>query len=348
MHIVHVVEAWKGGIASYVNSLVKEQFSRGDSVTIIADRSHMEMDIRDLDVTVVNYKSSRNPLRFMSISRSLAEIIKSSKPDVVHCHSTFPGLYIRLRSHAAKVVYTPHGWSFFKTDVSFFIRCVYKFVEYLMAKQCDKIVCMSLEEVAAAKKLGLPHDKLSLIYTGIPFLPCSQALERKDFCEINVGFFGRFDYQKGFDYVESIASYLNDTVKVHLFGDYVRGEGHKVDSRFVKHGWIRHENIHSYIQAMDAVLIPSRWEGFALLPLEAMRASRPIIVSGCSSLPEVVIHGFNGIVVSDLSPASLADVLNKLDKKECHRMGENGAKVYEQTFQYKKFANEIDSLYRSG
>lgn len=44
-------------------------------------------------------------------------------------------------------------------------------------------------------------------------------------------------------------------------------------------GWINHDEIDSYYSLFDAVIIPSRWEGFGLVAIEAMKNAKAIIVS---------------------------------------------------------------------
>ena len=48
------------------------------------------------------------------------------------------------------------------------------------------------------------------------------------------------------------------------------------------------ESVFSYINACDAVIVPSRWEGFGLIAIEGMRAGKAIIVSNRGALPEIV------------------------------------------------------------
>lgn len=349
MKIVHVVEAWKGGIASYVEAMIKDQVARGYSVSLLADSEHLDKDSRELGVEVVGYTSSRNPLQCIRIARDIARELKRLAPDVVHCHSTFPGIYVRLFNHACKVVYTPHAWSFFKQDAGALVKLFYKSVEWLMSLRCDKIICMSLEEMKAARTIGLRVDKLSLVYTGIPTIPggARELCMEEQGLPVRVGFFGRFDYQKGFDLLEGVAPLLNGNIELHLFGGAVCGAARDLDPRLIAHGWIDHETIHEHMLTMDIILIPSRWEGFALTPLEAMRARRPIITSNLSSLPEVVIHGFNGIVLYNYSKEGLAEILNSLTREDCFRMGENAIRVYEQSFMYSDFSERISAIYKN-
>jgi len=348
MVVVHVVEAWKGGIASYVSVLIKDQLARGYQVYVLADKKQLDADSREMAVPVVAYRSSRKPWRFASIAAEIAGHISELKADVVHCHSTFPGLYVRLRAHNARVVYTPHSWSFFKQDVGALVRAAYKIIEKHLAKKCDAVVCMSMEEISAAARAGIQSDRLRLVYSGIPALPagCEELPTAPESGPLKVGFFGRFDYQKGFDLLEEVAPLLGDQVELHVFGGAVRGDAAPLSPRFVNHGWVDHKRIAESMSSMDVILIPSRWEGFALTPLEAMRVGRPVIISNQSSLPEAVVHGFNGLILSDFSSRHLKLVLEGLSRSECRRMGENASRLFEQAFRFEDFLSGIDRVYR--
>src|SRR5699024_4660046 len=135
---------------------------------------------------------------------------------------------------------------------------------------------------------------------------------------------GRFDYQKGYDYLEAAAPFLSENVELHMFGAAVRNELKEIQANnVINHGWISHSELHQRMTEMDAIISPSRWEGFSLTVLEGMRAGRTILVSNLSSLPEVVIHGYNGLILYDLSAEGLASSINNLSSSECIRMGEN-------------------------
>jgi glycosyltransferase involved in cell wall biosynthesis len=96
---------------------------------------------------------------------------------------------------------------------------------------------------------------------------------------------------------------------------------------------------------MDVIVVPSRWEGLALVPIEAMRAGKVIVVSGESSLPEQVIHGYNGLILRQLTGKCLAENLNRLTLDECQRMGANARHVFENTFQIDRFLKTMMNCY---
>ena len=65
-------------------------------------------------------------------------------------------------------------------------------------------------------------------------------------------------------------------------------------------------------KASDVVAVPSHWEGFGLVALEALAASRAVVAADASSLPEIIRDGSEGMLVPPRNPEALADALIRL------------------------------------
>ncbi|MFM0010096.1 glycosyltransferase [Paraburkholderia sediminicola] len=357
MKIAHVVETWIGGVANYVTSLIVEQRARGHEVVLICDPRNIPNLPLALDgVTVVNYESSRNPMRFVRIARRVKKLVDEINADIVHCHSSYPGVYVRLyRMHGQKILYTPHAWSFMKKDISRFTALGFALVERLLAHRTNRILCMSFDEVRAARRYGIDMDKIELLYTGISSEAAREqnALSGQPLATIarpiQVGYFGRLDYQKGFDIVVDAVPMLNEGIHVHVFGVSVRGgvDARSHESRMTHHGWMDPEGARRAMQQMDVIVVPSRWEGLALVPIEAMCAGKVLVVSCESSLPEQVIHGYNGVILRQLTGECLARELNALSIDECRRMGLNSRHVFDHAFSADKFFRTLMTCYEN-
>jgi glycosyltransferase involved in cell wall biosynthesis len=357
MKIVHVVETWIGGVANYVTALMVEQRNRGHEVVLLCDPRNMDVAKLDVDgIHVVSYRSSRNPLRFAAIARAVRTLIKPLRADVIHCHSSYPGVYVRLsRFDNEKVLYMPHAWSFMKKDISRATALAFALAEKWLARRCTRILCMSFDEVRAARRHGIAPDKIELVYTGIPTDAAAERITDETEAaapppqQIQIGYFGRLDYQKGFDILVDALPLLKDNLHVHVFGVAVRGGAAMPGeaSRISYHGWVGPEETKRAMHRMDVIAVPSRWEGFALVPIEAMRAGKVLVVSSESSLPEQVIHGYNGLILRQLTGACLAEQLNSLSIGECRRMGANSRHVFDHAFNADKFFKSLMSCYEN-
>lgn len=357
MKIVHVVETWIGGIASYVRALMIEQRNLGHEVVLLCDPMNLtQVQVGIADVAVVHYRSSRNPLLFPVVARKLKQLIDDIDADVIHCHSTYPGLYVRLSRYRdpKRVLYTPHAWSFMKRDTPAAIRHLFASVERALSKRCTRILCMSFDEVRAARRYRIPLEKIDLVYTGISAdavveRGTGQAVTQDAGLSIQVGYFGRLDYQKGFDILLGAIPRLKDGLHVHIFGTAVRGGVNlRADDPCVTyHGWVGPEETSRAMKQMDVIVVPSRWEGMALVPIEAMRAGKVLVVSNEGSLPEQVIHGYNGLMLRELTSECLAGQLNALSLEECRRMGANARHVFDHAFRADRFFRSMMSCYES-
>jgi len=351
--IVHVVEAWKGGISTYVKNLLEMHKASGDEVFVIGP-INVKDDIvkwQYPNVSFVEYSPSRNPFSFLKIASDIKNKINEVNPDVVFLHSTFPGVYGRLGAGKSnkdfKTIYIPHSWSFLKRDVNKIIRAIYKRVEVFLSHRCSKIVVMSLEEYKVARSAGIKSDILELIYTGINFdkVTSSEILTFSS-DKLCVAFVGRFDYQKGFDILSQVIKKSPEQIEFHILGDSVRNNFIVPEtSNTVYYGWQPQNKVYDVIAAADILLLPSRWEGFALAPVESMLLGTPVIVSSETSLHELVIDEFNGLIIQSLEPEIISAMLPSISKERCIEMGINAKSVARKVLNHEVFYKKIKGLY---
>lgn len=112
-------------------------------------------------------------------------------------------------------------------------------------------------------------------------------------------------------------------------------------------GWRR--DAATMIGAFDALLLPSQWEGFGLVLLEAMARRVPVIASRVSAIPEVVVHGETGLLVAPRDVDALAAAMNRLlaDHALRQHMGLLGAARLEERFSVERMARETIAVYES-
>jgi glycosyltransferase involved in cell wall biosynthesis len=86
------------------------------------------------------------------------------------------------------------------------------------------------------------------------------------------------------------------------------------------------EEVPAYYAAADVVAVPSFFEGFCYVAVEAALAGKPVVAARVSSLPEVVLAGETGLLVPGGDPRALTAALAQLaaDRGLGRRLGERG------------------------
>ena len=97
----------------------------------------------------------------------------------------------------------------------------------------------------------------------------------------------------------------------------------------------------------DIFVLPSLWEGFGLVLLEAMAASLPIVASNVGAIPEIVADNETGLLVRPGAEEALARALIKLLASPALRtqMGARGRRRLEQEFSVSKMVQAIEAVY---
>jgi glycosyltransferase involved in cell wall biosynthesis len=74
-------------------------------------------------------------------------------------------------------------------------------------------------------------------------------------------------------------------------------------------GFQAHEALPELMNAVDLLLLPSRFEGMPITVLEALACGLPVVASAVGEVPSLVRHERNGWLVHDREPASFAEAI---------------------------------------
>jgi glycosyltransferase involved in cell wall biosynthesis len=355
VRVLHVAETCKGG----VGSAIREIANGGVDTTFLHSILHPdEHPISGLDqkVNSVTYRRNGRNLRSLArLSVALHEQIKVFQPHIVHAHSTFAGVVVRLllakkrKRHKVSVVYTAHGWPFNRPGRSL-TNALYRGVEFVLSKLCDRVICLSKHELTLAKSAGISEHKIRLIYNAHPRLDSTETRLDASCSEYRVLFVGRFDYEKGFDIlVESIDLLKGEAIHFTMIGEAVRrqkdGSAH-IPVGVDMLGWQPPEMVYRHMREATVLVVPSRSEGFALAPLEAMCLGTPVLSSGASSLPEAVIEGVSGRRFDSGTAHELATILKTTTVDEWRVIGKKAEKFCREMFSPDAMLSATYKLYR--
>lgn len=355
MKILHVGEYVNGGVATYIRTLIDglQNYCDIESYLVMSEyKSQKEWG--NIPKKIFYYKYKRKVTNIFSAIKQIHEVIEEVNPDIIHVHSTWAGLFVRLpyliKRKKCKIIYTAHGWSFIM-DVSKERKCLYSIIERILSMVTDKIINISKFEEKAALRYGLNKKKMTVIYNGVKDINYNikcNVDENND--KIRLLFVGRLDKTKGIDILLDIYN-KNKFKNLHL---YIIGESVldnieiKSNDNITYLGWVDNKYIDKYYQMCDVVIMPSRWDGFGLVVIEAMRNSKPVIVSNRGALPELIKNNENGYIFDMDNLNSLILILSKLNKSDLKILGKNARKSFLKNFSACKFVNNIYCLYKYG
>jgi D-inositol-3-phosphate glycosyltransferase len=103
-----------------------------------------------------------------------------------------------------------------------------------------------------------------------------------------------------------------------------------------------------YYSAAEAVIVPSHYESFGMVALEAMACGTPVVASQVGGLAFLVQDGVTGFVVPDGDPLVLADRLSRLilEPGLSQKLGDQAA-ICAQDYAWPKITARILSIYKS-
>jgi glycogen synthase len=201
-------------------------------------------------------------------------------------------------------------------------------VERWITNRSDRVIaCSYYMREQIADIFGVPDERVSVIPNGIApeDLQPSDATElerlRAQFAapdEKLVLLIGRLVYEKGFQLaLEAMPRVLEELPDARFL---VAGSGtHEqelrrqasdlgLDAHGTFLGWIGDDVLHSLYRIADVCVVPSIYEPFGLVALEAMASGCPCIVADTGGLREVVPHEEAGLRFRPRDPEALAEV----------------------------------------
>lgn len=361
MRILHVAESVMGGCGTYLNQLVPLQLADPEisGVRIIVPAHHASQVDRLPQDMIRHFESSGRSIGALRVlAATLRHETREFRPDIVHLHSSFAGLVGRLTPLPGRprIVYCAHGWGFDigGGDGSGITRRIAATVERWLSTRADRIIAISDYERQRGIDIGIRADRLTTVKNGIGDIAAPLAA--------NAGatgarsgprrllFIGRLDRQKGIDLLIEALRPLGEAVSLRVIGASVVGDttaDFPPAANVKMLGWRNEADIVHELAQADLVVIPSRWEGFGLVALEAMRAGRAVVASRVGGLPEVVEDGVTGVLIKPGDVSALRDAVLSLDDRQLATMGSAGRDRFLKLFTNRRLADEMTAHYRA-
>ncbi|WNV88540.1 glycosyltransferase [Umezawaea sp. Da 62-37] len=318
MRVVHVTQPVEAGVAAVVLDLALAQRARGWSVVVVCPPTGWLADrARGLGIDVRAWHATRRPGPWLAKEvLSLRRILTRLDPDVVHLHSSKAGLAGRLAVRGRiPTVFQPHLWSFQTARGA--LGTLSATWERRASRWTDLVVCVSDDELAIGRAAGVTADA-EVVCNGVDtdrLRPGDRAAARRGLGLEQNGplavCVGRLAALKGQDQLLSAWPEVLSRVpgaRLVLVGDGPDGHRWRAEHPVSEHGsvrwWGHSDDPAPFYAAADVVVLPSRAEGMALVPLEAMASGRPVVAFDVGGVRQSV--GDAGAVVPAGDIGSLA------------------------------------------
>ncbi len=308
------------------------------------------LDLSAIDKTF-EVPFERRPLRLNNIKayRELKKIIDGNGYDAVHCHTPMGAVITRLAAKSArkkgtKVIYTAHGFHFFK-GASIKNWMFFYPVEKYLSKYTDCLITINSEDCELAHKKKFRAGKIYKVHGVGVELDKFKAVDADEKARLRAeyGYDGdtfimiypadlsvRKNQPMLFDALQKIAE-KNKNVKLLLPGQPIRLEEYKrmISERGIADnveflGYRR--DINNLVGLSDLSVASSFQEGLPINIIEAMAMGNAIVATDVRGNNDAVEDGVNGYLVpvgdSDLMAEKILELMN--DREKLRTFGENG------------------------
>ena len=366
-----------GGISPHVYYLSKYLAKNGAKVYVITcDFPGASQHETIEGAEVFRISSYKNPapdfaswvyLMNMNMQKEAAAIAKDlGGVDIFHAHDWLVATASIGLKHVFRrpLLATIHSTEYGRRNGihSDYEKMIHETEAWLTYEAWRVICCSNYMRNHVKEVFQLPGDKLDMIPNGV---------ETREYEEIDTGnfrmkfalpeekivlFVGRLVYEKGVHILINAIPKILEKVnaKFIIVGDgYMRenllelvkkiGLAHKV----LFTGFLDDKTLKKLQRCADVSVVPSLFEPFGIVALEAMAAKSPVVVSDTGGLSEIVEHDITGVKVYPNNPDSLAWGITRvlLDEKYANWLRENAYKKVREKYSWEKISQQTKKVY---
>lgn len=277
----------------------------------------------------------RNPFKPGNLAayRKLKEIIDTGHYDIIHCHTPVGAALTRLAARASrkrgtKVIYTAHGFHFYK-GAPLLNWMIFYPVERWLAHYTDTLITINKEDYERAKSfkagrvcyvpgVGVDLNKFNTQSVNREGKRRELGFTKDDFILLSVG---ELIPRKNHQLVLHALGLLQKQGKLGNIQYVICGRGVRLDElkalaqelQIADHvHFLGYRNdISAICQASDLFVFMSKQEGLPVAMMEAMACGLPVICSDIRGNTDLVENGVSGII-SESTPEKLAENILQL------------------------------------
>ncbi|MEP0822273.1 MAG: glycosyltransferase family 4 protein [Ignavibacterium sp.] len=265
----------------------------------------------------ISLPAGPSPIAFL---RTLA-MLRSVRPGILHTHGGTAGFYGRMAAlfvQGIRTVHTYHGIHYLNFRKGF-RRWLYACIDKMLLRWTNGVICVARSDFEAGTRAGVVPGDASVITNGIDvdeFRPLTRVKVRNK----KVGTIGRMHVQKGQEYLLEAMRRVIDrepSATLRIVGDGKLME--RLRAQAAGLGIAEHTEFAGartdtaeQLSSMHVFVLPSLWEGFPIVVLEAMAAGKPIVATGVNGVSEILEDGVDSILVPPRDAERLAEGILRL------------------------------------
>lgn len=305
------------------------------------------------------------PLKVASIYR-IKTLIKKMEPDILHAHYvTNYGLFGALCNFNPFVI-TAWGSDILIVPESRLISAIKRYIATYTLKKADSVTCDAEHMKETMKRLGVPEEKIKLIYFGIDTRRFSPG-QKSEKLKVRLGVYNSptiitlrnlrpvYDVESLIKSVPLVLKEIPES-KFIIAGkgpeeerlkELAKSLGVSDSVKFI--GFIPNDELPEYLNSMDVYVSTSLSDaGIAASTAEAMSCGLPVIVTDVADNKEWVEDGITGFVVPTKDPKLLAEKIIYLLQNENVRkkFGKISRKIIEERNNYHKEMGKMEKIYK--
>ncbi|MEE1797164.1 glycosyltransferase family 4 protein [Streptomyces sp. NPDC101062] len=359
---LHLVQPVDGGVAQVVLDLVAAQVAAGFRVVVgCPPEGPLAGAAARRGAEIHAWHATRAPgPGLLREVRQAARLVGRVRPDLIHAHSAKAGLAGRLAVRGrVPTVFQPHAWSFEAVD-GVTGRLARRWERWAV-RWTDRVVCVSEAERRTGERAGIDAT-WSVVRNGVdtgrftpgagPARAALPLLAGVPAAAPVVVCVGRLCRQKGQDILlrawQPVVRRIPGA-RLVLVGDGPDAEALRAAAppSVLFAGAV--PDTAPWYRAADLVVLPSRWEGMAVAPLEAMASGRTVVLSDVDGARESLPPGRERFCLTPPEdPPALAAAVSALlhDGPLREAIGRQGHQHVLSTYDVRQTAQAIADVYR--
>jgi glycogen synthase len=375
-----------GGLGRHVHALATSLAAGGHDVTVVT-RHAEDAPLVEYAEGVRIVRAPEDPPAFPlatptllawtmafnhTLTRAALRATETGSYDVIHAHDWLvTHTAVTLKEHLGlPMVATIHateagrhqGW--LPGDMN---KCIHS-VEWWLAHEANQVlVCSGYMKWEVCRLLELPPSRVDVIPNGVDdrvwrARPREVAAARTRFAAGGrplIGYAGRLVYEKGVQHLVGAVPRLRERhpgLRVVIAGDgpyrdELQEETHRLGLRDAVDfpGFLGTAELPAVFAATNATVVPSLYEPFGMVALEAAAAGAPLAVADTGGLAEIVEPGVTGVTFPHSDPEALAEAVDTLlgDVAFARRVARRARKLVSQRYGWAAIAAQTAEAYEA-